>query len=167
MLHGPLSPTSLPQGERGFDGSAVKASDSPSPLVGEGLGRGSLRNRARTLRGNQTDAEHRLWKLLRAKRLQGWKFRRQFPIGRYIVDFACPTARLIIEADGGQHNDNAYDTVRDQWLTSEGWRVIRFWNTGILTNEEGVLSAIIASLPPLPNPSPTRGEGLSGAPTNG
>jgi very-short-patch-repair endonuclease len=57
--------------------------------------------------------------------------------------------------------------VRDQWLTSEGWRVIRFWNTDILTNEEGVLSAIIASLPPLPNPSPTRGEGLSGAPTNG
>jgi len=130
------------------------------------LGRGGLRNRARTLRTNQTDAEQRLWKLLRAKRLEGWKFRRQFPIGRYIVDFACPAARLIVEADGGQHNESAHDVVRDQWLAGEGWNVIRFWNTDILTNEEGVLSAVLASLPPLPNPSPTRGEGLSGAPTN-
>ena len=143
------------------------AVESPSPLVGEGLGRGGLRNRARTLRTNQTDAEQRLWKLLRAKRLEGWKFRRQFPIGRYIVDFACSAARLIVEADGGQHNESAHDVVRDQWLAGEGWNVIRFWNTDILTNEEGVLSAVLASLPPLPNPSPTRGEGLSGAPTNG
>ena len=142
------------------------AVESPSPLVGEGWGRGGLRNRARTLRTNQTDAEQRLWKLLRAKRLEGWKFRRQFPIGRYIVDFACPAARLIVEADGGQHSESAHDVVRDQWLAGEGWNVIRFWNTDILTNEEGVLSAVLASLPPLPNPSPTRGEGLSGAPTN-
>lgn len=142
---------------------AAKTSDSPSPPVGEGVGRGGLRNRARTLRGNQTDAEHRLWKLLRAKRLEGWKFRRQFPIGRYIVDFACPTARLIVEADGGQHNDSTHDVARDHWLAGEGWNVIRFWNTDILTNEEGVLSSVLAALPPLPNPSPTRGEGLSGA----
>ena len=136
---------------------------SPSPLVGEGLGRGGARERARDLRQSQTDAEHRLWKVLRAKRLEGWKFRRQFPIGRYIVDFACPSARLIVEADGGQHNESAYDTARDQWLGSQGWNVIRFWNTDILTNEEGVLSAVLAALPPLPNTSPTRGEGLSGA----
>ena len=142
------------------------AVENPSPLVGEGLGRGGLGNRAHTLRTNQTDAEQRLWKLLRAKRLEGWKFRRQFPIGRYIVDFACPAARLIVEADGGQHSESAHDVVRDQWLAGEGWNVIRFWNTDILTNEEGVLSAVLASLPPLPNPSPTRGEGLSGAPTN-
>jgi very-short-patch-repair endonuclease len=114
------------------------------------------------MRANQTDAEQRLWKLLRAKRLGGWKFRRQLPVGRYIVDFACPSARLIVEADGGQHSGNGYDAVRDEWLASQGWRVIRFWNTDILTNEEGVLSAVLAALPPLPNPSPTRGEGLSG-----
>lgn len=156
--------------------------ESPSPLVGvppfwcssggrtlggTGLARGGARDRARALRLNQTDAEQRLWKLLRAKRLEGWKFRRQLPIGRYIVDFACPSARLIVEADGGQHNASARDAVRDRWLASEGWRVIRFWNNDILTNEEGVLSAVLASLPPLHNPSPTRGEGLNGALGNG
>jgi len=159
---------------RGLDKDA--APESPSPLVGvppfwcssggrtlggTGLGRGGARERARSLRANQTDAEQRLWKLLRAKRLEGWKFR-QYPIGRYIVDFACPIAQLIVEADGGQHNESRYDAARDGWLAGEGWRVIRFWNTDILTNEEGVLSAILAALPPLPNPSPTRGEGLSG-----
>jgi very-short-patch-repair endonuclease len=115
------------------------------------------------LRKNQTDAEQRLWKLLRAKRPEGWKFRRQFPIGCYIADFACPAARLIVEADGGQHSENAHDATRDRWLTGQDWRVIRFWNTDILTNEEGVLTAVLAALPPLPNPSPTRGEGLNGA----
>ncbi|HWI87145.1 MAG TPA: endonuclease domain-containing protein, partial [Sphingomonas sp.] len=117
------------------------------------------KERARTLRKNQTDAEHRLWKLLRAKRLEGWKFRRQLPIGRYIVDFACPAARLIIEADGGQHSENAYDAARDQWLASEGWRVIRFWNTDILTKEEDVLTAVLAALPPLPQPLSHEGRG--------
>jgi len=141
-----------------------EAADSPSPLVGEGLGRGGLKDRARSLRKHQTDAEQRLWKLLRAKRLAGWKFRRQLPIGGYIADFACPSARLIVEADGGQHGESAYDIARDSWLMSQGWRVIRFWNNDILNNEEGVLSAVLASLPPLPNPSPARGEGLSGAP---
>jgi very-short-patch-repair endonuclease len=127
------------------------------------LGRGGIKDRARSLRKNQTDAEQRLWKLLRAKRLEAWKFRRQLPIGNYIVDFACPAARLIIEADGGQHSESAYDSRRDAWLAAQGWRVIRFWNTDILNNEEGVLSAVLAALPPLPNPSPARGEGLSGA----
>jgi len=101
--------------------------------------------------------------LLRAKRLQGWKFRRQYPIGPYIVDFACPAARLIVEADGSQHLNSGHDARRDAWLDGQGWRVMRFWNSEILTNEEGVLSAIFAALPPLPNPSPTRGEGLNGA----
>jgi len=107
-----------------------------------------------------------LWKLLRAKRLEGWKFRRQLPIGRYIVDFACPSARLIVEADGGQHSENARDAVRDRWLVSQGWRVIRFWNTDILTNEEGVLSAVLASLPLSPTPPPQGGRGLAEPPTN-
>lgn len=140
------------------------AAQSPSPLAGEGLGRGGLKDRARNLRRNQTDAEHRLWKLLRAKRLEGWKFRRQLPIEHYIVGFACPVARLIVEADGGQHNESAYDAKRDQRLAARGWRVIRFWNTDILTNEEGVLTAVLAALStPLPNPSPAKGEGLNGA----
>lgn len=117
--------------------------------------RGGLKDRARSLRKNQTDAEHRLWKLLRAKRLETWKFRRQLPIGSYIVDFACPAARLIVEADGGQHNESAHDARRDSWLASQGWRVIRFWNPDILTNEEGVLTAVLAALSaPLPNPVP-------------
>ncbi len=137
--------------------------ESPSPLVGEGLGRGGLRDRARTLRRNQTDAEIRLWKLLRAKRLEGWKFRRQYPIGNYIVDFACPSARLIVEADGGQHAESPYDARRDAWLASQGWRVIRFWNHHILNDTETVLTAVFDALSaPLPNPSPTRGEGLAG-----
>jgi very-short-patch-repair endonuclease len=127
------------------------------------LGRGGLRDRARTLRKNQTDAEIRLWKLLRAKRLDSWKFRRQYPIGSYIVDFACPSARLIVEADGSQHAENGYDVRRDAWLASQGWRVIRFWNNHILNDTESVLTAVYDALSaPLPNPSPTRGEGLSG-----
>ena len=71
-------------------------------------------------------------------------------------------ARLIVEADGSQHADSEHDARRDAWLKREGWRVIRFWNSDILTNEEGVLTAIFAALPPLPNPSPTGGEGLFG-----
>jgi very-short-patch-repair endonuclease len=70
---------------------------------------------------------------------------------------------LIVEADGGQHAESDHDAARDQWLAMSGWRVIRFWNNDILTNEEGVLTAVLAALTPLPNPSPARGEGLSGA----
>jgi len=95
--------------------------------------------------------------LLRAKRLSGWKFRRQYPIGRYITDFACPAARLIIEADGGQHSEIDYDARRDAWLTTQGWRVIRFWNTDITNNMEGALTAVLPALSgPLPNPPPMR-----------
>jgi very-short-patch-repair endonuclease len=127
-------------------------------------GRGVARDRARSLRRNQTDTEAALWNLLRAKRLQGAKFRRQFPIGNYIADFACPVARLIIEADGGQHAENSYDQARDAWLLTQDWRVIRFWNTDILTNPEGVLTAVLAALAtPLP-PIPTAREWAPPAP---
>ncbi len=135
---------------------------SPSPTSGEGLGRGLLRDRARQLRKNATPAEQALWQALRAKRFAGWKFRRQYPIGIYIADLACAAARLIVEADGGQHGGE-YDDRRDGWLKSQGWRVLRFWNNDIATNQEGVLTAILAALEgPLPNPSPTRGEGPEG-----
>jgi very-short-patch-repair endonuclease len=101
---------------------------------------------AHELRQNATDAERRLWATLRDRRLQGHKFRRQHPIGRFIVDFACTKRRLVIEADGGQHNESTADVRRTAWLESQGWRVIRFWNNDILANTEGVLCAILEAL---------------------
>ena len=81
---------------------------------------------AKTLRQNMTDAEQLLWRHLRAHRLDGQKFRRQQPIGPYVVDFVHFGARVIVEADGGQHNDNADDQVRDTWLAEQGFKVLRF-----------------------------------------
>jgi very-short-patch-repair endonuclease len=98
------------------------------------------------LRQNATDAERRLWAMLRNRRLQSYKFRRQHPIVRFIVDFACTKHRLVIEADGGQHNESAADTRRTAWLESQGWRVIGFWNNDVLSNTEGVLTAILQAL---------------------
>ena len=118
---------------------------------------------AKALRGNQTDAEQRLWYHLRAHRFMGLKFKRQKPIGRYIVDFVCMEHRLIIELDGGQHAEQAtYDRQRDAWLHGEGYRVLRFWNNDVLQELEGVLERIRGALflVPSPQPSPrTRGEG--------
>jgi very-short-patch-repair endonuclease len=102
--------------------------------------------RARRLRVMMTDAERRLWSALRSRRLQGFKFRRQHPLGNYILDFACIEHRLVIEADGGQHADNKADAHRTAWLESQGWRVIRFWNNDILANTEGVLDTILRFL---------------------
>ncbi len=128
--------------------------------VGRRGGTSEILSHAKQMRQGPTDAEHRLWSLLRAKRLNGWKFRRQQPIGRFIVDFVCYEARLVIEVDGSQHAESARDEMRDKWLSSQGFRVLRFWNNDVLENEDGVVMAILAALdPPLPNPSPTRGEG--------
>ncbi len=103
--------------------------------------------RARQLRARQTEAERLLWYLLRDRRLSGAKFRRQVPIGNYIVDFVCQEAKLVVELDGGQHADQvAYDTARTEWLVSVGYRVLRFWNTDLTENEEGVLTAIYNEL---------------------
>ncbi len=101
---------------------------------------------AHELRLNATDAERRLWAALRDRRLQRYKFRRQHPIGRFIVDFACTKHRLVIEADGGQHDESTTDIRRTAWLESQGWRVIRFWNNDILANTEGVMSNILQAL---------------------
>jgi BirA family biotin operon repressor/biotin-[acetyl-CoA-carboxylase] ligase len=87
--------------------------------------------------------------LLRAKRLNGWKFRRQAPIGPYRPDFVCHAAGLIVEADGGQHNETR-DGTRDAWLKSQGFRILRFWNNDILKNQEGVLITILSA--PLKRP---------------
>ncbi len=106
-----------------------------------------LKENARRLRKQMTDAERSLWHLLRRKQIDGHRFRKQVPIGRYIVDFACLDARLIIEADGGQHADAAdADTERDAWLRSQNFRVLRFWNNDVLKNPEGVMEVIPEAL---------------------
>jgi very-short-patch-repair endonuclease len=102
---------------------------------------------ARRLRQEHTAAERKLWSILRGRRLDGFKFRRQVPIDRYFVDFACFEARIIVELDGGQHAERVeYDEHRTQVLDSLGWRVIRFWNTPVLTETQGVIDAILAEL---------------------
>ncbi len=114
---------------------------------------------ARNLRRNMTDAERTLWHRLRAGQT-GAKFRRQQPIGPYIVDFVCFDRRLIVELDGGQHADAiAYDAARTRWLETQGFTVLRFWNNDIMSNIEGVLVRIMEALPPSPQPSPIEGEG--------
>ena len=111
---------------------------------------------ARQLRQNRTDAERKLWNRLRRKQLEGARFRQQTPIGRYIVDFFCPEALLIVEVDGSQHLGER-DHMRDEWLTKEGYRVLRFWNNDVLKNTESVVAAIFNALQSrLITPTPTR-----------
>lgn len=96
---------------------------------------------ARKLRANQTNAEERLWHHLRGRRLEGEKFVRQLQIDAYVADFACRTARLAIELDGGQH-DPARDAARTAIIETYGYRVLRFWNNDVLANTDGVLEAL-------------------------
>ena len=97
------------------------------------------------MRLTQTEAERKLWYALRDRRMQNVKFRRQAPIGPYIVDFLCVEHRLIVEADGEQHAENARDAVRDAWLKRNGYRILRFWNRDILSTQENVLAMIAAT----------------------
>ncbi|KTD57212.1 endonuclease domain-containing protein [Legionella shakespearei] len=106
-----------------------------------------MRQRAKLLRQNTTDAEQHLWFYLRAHRLQGYKFKRQVPIGNYIIDFICTQRKLIVELDGGQHILNKeYDEERTSYLNSLGYIVLRFWNDEVLLNIENVLESIFMSL---------------------
>ena len=89
-----------------------------------------------------TDAERRLWSRLRASQLCATKFTRQFPIGRYVVDFACRSLRIAIELDGSQHSDSPTDDDRTREIEAHGYRVIRFWNNDVLSNTDGVLTCI-------------------------
>ena len=119
-----------------------------------------LRDRAESMRSSQTEAEYRLWQILRAKRFVGHKFRRQLPIDHYIADFACLTSRLIVEADGGQHGEGTHDERRDAYLRAQGFRILRFWNNEIFEQEEAVMARIFDALQsPLPIPSPAEGRG--------
>jgi very-short-patch-repair endonuclease len=104
---------------------------------------------ARRLRSDVTSAEQRLWRALKAVPLHGSHFRRQVPIGRFVADFACPKAKLVIELDGGQHGleaNSMRDAARTRWLEAQGYRVIRFWNREIVDNLHGVLDTIYAAL---------------------
>jgi very-short-patch-repair endonuclease len=104
-------------------------------------------DKARQLRINATDAEKKLWRELRTKHLAGWKFRRQVPLGPYVVDFYCPPAKLIVELDGGQHaSDVERDQGRTAWLEAEGYEVLRFWNNDVLGNTDGVLATLLEKL---------------------
>ena len=96
------------------------------------------------MRAEQTDAERALWRLLRDRRLQGTKWRRQVPIGAFIVDFVCFEYRVIVECDGSQHAENPRDEKRDAWLQAQGFMIVRFWNQEILHERENVLNTIFA-----------------------
>jgi len=97
---------------------------------------------AKKLRNNSTDTEKYLWKYLRGRQLEGFKFRRQHPIRKYIVDFINLERKIIIEVDGGQHLENKKDKLRDKWLEEQGYEVLRFWDNEVLTNIEGVMESI-------------------------
>ena len=123
---------------------------------------------AQTLRETRTDAEGLLWHYLCDKQLDGYKFRRQQPIGPYIVDFACMPQKLLIELDGGQHAEqHTYDQKRDAFLQEQGYTILRFWNNEVFENCFGVLESIYAALrndSPLRNHSPLEGESAKQGP---
>ena len=120
-----------------------------------------LTHLARNLRQNQTDAELELWWSLRSRQIEGAKFKRQFPIGPYIVDFVCLKARLVVEVDGSQHAlQECEDAIRTKFLEGKGLTVLRFTNLDVLTNLEGVIFTIVEQLAahsqhfPSPKPVP-------------
>ncbi|RRQ22975.1 endonuclease domain-containing protein [Thiohalobacter thiocyanaticus] len=123
---------------------------------------GTRLNHARQLRSEQIPAEQRLWYHLRDRRFPGFKFRRQKPIGSYIVDFVCMPLRLVVEIDGSQRTEQkTYDDRRDAWLRSQGFVVLRFWNNEVLHDTAAVLERIrqvINALTPDPSPGSGRGE---------
>jgi very-short-patch-repair endonuclease len=145
-------------------GSDRDGSHGPPLPGGERAGvRGDKRRKlARNMRSNPTDAERKMWRLLRGRRLDGLKFKRQAPIGRHIVDFVCLEHHLVIEVDGGQHG-YASAIVRDADRTAQleamGYIVMRFWNRDVLKNPNGVATMILDQLhrlePPHPDPLPS------------
>ncbi|RWL38657.1 endonuclease domain-containing protein [Mesorhizobium sp. M2E.F.Ca.ET.209.01.1.1] len=102
------------------------------------------RNFARSMRREPTEAEDRLWQELRGRRLDNIKFKRQVPMGRYVADFICAEAKLIVEIDGSQHAESRHDQERDAELKARGFRVLRFWNDDVLKELDAVCDTIIA-----------------------
>jgi len=106
-----------------------------------------LLNRARELTKNPPEAERKLWAHLRLRQIGGYKFRRQHPLGPYIVDFVCIEKKLIVEVDGGQHDEKrSHDAIRDRWLEEKGFKVIRFWNNEVLRHIDIVEEVIESEL---------------------
>jgi very-short-patch-repair endonuclease len=106
-----------------------------------------MRHRAQKLRAKPTDAERVLWVRLRRRQVLGYKFRRQQPLGPYIVDFVCLEKRLVVEVDGSQHQEQrTYDEARTRWLESQGYRVLRFWNNEVLAETDKVIELIAKRL---------------------
>lgn len=113
---------------------------------------------AKRLRREMTHAERDLWARMRNRQLVGCKFRRQWTLGNFVADFCCVEAKLVVEVDGGQHNEVA-DGARTAALEEMGYRVIRVWNNEVSENIDGVLQAIVAALSLHPDPLPQAGEG--------
>ena len=135
-----------PSGGRDGEGGYGRSEDerAKGPLRRE---HPALQDRAKRLRGNLTEAEKHLWFQLRRRQLDGYRFRRQVPLGPYVADFACLEEKLIVELDGGQHALEAErDAKRDQWFADRGYRVLRFWNNDVLSNTEAVLAEILGHL---------------------
>ena len=135
----------------------VKASKQPTWQVSR-----TMRSRARSLRRDSTNTERIIWNAVRAHRLNGASFRRQTPVGPFIVDFLCHDAKLIIEIDGGQHFEPEHqrrDTRRDSYLASKGYRVIRFSNHDVMTNRQAVFESIAGELTASPSPTLPRKRG--------
>jgi very-short-patch-repair endonuclease len=132
-----------------------------------------IRGRAQALRRKPTDAERKMWWLLRSMKPLGMHFRRQAPIGRYIADFAWHSGKIVIELDGSQHADarKDYDLRRTAWLQSQGYCVLRFWNNDVLKSPQSVGEAILAAVhdrnrvaPEDSTPTPPhKGEGFTSA----
>ena len=115
--------------------------------------RAPLKTFARQMRREPTADELKFWYQVRDRRLEGFKFKRQVPIGPFIADFVCIERRIIVEIDGGQHSGSMRDEKRDAFLSSEGYRVMRFWNADVLTNMSGVIDMVIAALAASPHPA--------------
>jgi very-short-patch-repair endonuclease len=116
---------------------------------GEGRGEGVHRPttiKARHLRKNQTEAEKLLWRTVRDRQLNGFKFKRQYPLWNYVADFICSELFLVVEVDGGQHCENKKDEIRTKFLQSKGYEVVRFWNNEVLGNIEGVVQSLTLTL---------------------
>jgi very-short-patch-repair endonuclease len=133
--------------------------DTPPPPAGGGWGEGeatppSLLDHARSMRQAPTPAEHKLWQALRKQQIGGLKFRRQVPLGPFIADFYCPSARLVVEADGVTHIDPRTDERRDAWLKSQRYNLFRISNHDVLSNLGGVVVAIQERAAPTPPPNP-------------
>ena len=139
---------------------------SPLPLAG-GVGGGPVTDkgykrptaRSRELRRNMTEAEHKLWAQLSARKVAGVRFNTQFPIGPFVCDFVSRGAKLVVEVDGGQHAlTEREDAARTRYIEERGYRVIRFWNNDVMGNVDGVVAEIERVLADMPSPSPVSGE---------